>query len=293
MKQTILTNIQKGTTLSELSLLTGKSERQLGNILRLLNNDGYQFTKSVSTTGDIKLELDCKFKNDVKKIDYTGNQVRIGVIADIHIGRDNDGIENLNQAIEYFKANDIHIVFIVGDILEGVTYFESSQYPDSDTQLDRFFKCFPYTSKMVFFYIKGNHDYSFLKFNGLDIGKRILNRPDFIDLGFGYGRIQLGNSFIGLKHDLLLSKPTNYAVDDITIKGHSHRFEFLNDVIVAPAILGSNFYEDALSSGFLDITFNMTDDDYISEMNIRQLVFYNGVQLATDIKTPVKIKKKI
>lgn len=293
MKKTILTNIQNGITLKDLSLLIGKSERQLGNMLRLLENEGYQINKAISTTGDIKLSLDYSLKKDIAKIEYDKDSVRVGVIADIHIGRENDGAEYLASAIDYFKNNDIHIVFIVGDLLEGMTYFESEKYPDGDTQLDRFFKVFPYTSGINFFYIKGNHDYSILKRSGLDIGKRILNRPDFIDLGFGYGRIRIGESMIGLKHDLLISKPVNYSDDDITIKGHSHRFEFLGNVLVVPAILNSDFYEDGLSSGFLDVTFSMSEDNYIKSMDVRHLVFSEGVRLATNIKAPVKIKKKI
>lgn len=293
MKEIILTNIKSGINLKELSILTGKSEKQIGNMLRLLNNEGYQIKKTISATGDVRLELNCSLKEKIQYIDYTDKRVRVGVISDIHIGRDEDGVENLVQAINYFQNNDIHVVFIVGDLLEGMTYFESSKYPDGNAQIERFLKVFPYTSGMNFFYIKGNHDYSILKHSGLDISSRISCRPDFIDLGFGYGHIRLGKSIIGLKHELLLSKPTNYSEDDITIKGHSHRFEFLNNVLVVPALLKDNFYDDTLSAGFLDITFNMSNDEYITSMDIRQLVFSDGVKVATDISTPIKIKKKI
>ncbi len=296
MKDLILKEIEQGTTLVNLANVIGKTEKQVGALLRMLENDGYLFERTYSDKGDITYNFKTNFSDTPNRIITTSNSVRAVVLSDLHVGIDNNGLEVMPNIISYMKNNNIHLAFIIGDLFEGLVGRKKESRLDVKDQIQQFFKSFPYESGIIFFVLYGNHDFSIYQEEHFDVRKKVSIRPDMIDLGYGIGRIYLGNDLIGFKHELILSKPDK-NLDDVKliISGHSHRFDVHDNVIVSPALLNEPFYEDMLSCGFLDMTFKLDEESMIEELKIKHFVLLDTFKQASEIYMPfkTKVKKKI
>lgn len=298
MKDQILTYLKDNEiSLSKLSQKIGASEKKLGYVIHLLKNEGYDIREKYDYLGNIIYYLGNPLIEDKIVIDNKGNNLRALIISDMHIGQNNDGMENLYKVIEYAKANDIHIIFNLGDLFEGVGF---NKYDDSLTmeeQIDRFFKLYPYNSNILHFNLLGNHDLSIPKNCGLDIGKKIVSRPDIINLGYGSGIVQIGEDFIGFKHDLECSIPNKLSIEPTYVwKGHSHCYIYNGYCANVPALLDKDFYSDLLSCGFLDVVLNMNNDNLIDTISMKYIALLNEPRAICDVITTPnnsKIKKKI
>lgn len=297
MKEVILNEINHGTTLQKLSALTNQSEKKVGVVLRMLENEGYVIRRFVNDLGAIHYYFTKNLEEKPLTIMPTSQSLRALAIADIHVGVLNDGMNVIDDVINYAIRNDIHIVFVLGDIFEGLVYRRPLTCSTLEEQITRLLKNWPYNSNMVFLMLYGNHDLSIMESQHFDIRKRLAVRPDFINLGYGIGKVQLGKDLLWLQHDLVFVKQPEIIRDArIILKGHSHLFDIHDNIIGVPALLNSRFHEDVISTGFLDITFIQDSDGYTDELVVRHLPLLKGVSVASEIVVPVKtpkIKKKI
>ena len=297
MKELILNEINHGTTLQKLSTLTNQSEKKVGVILRMLENDGYVIHRFINGDGVIHYYFTKNLDQKPFTIMPTSQTTRALAIADLHVGVLNDGMHVIDDVINYALKNDIHLVFVLGDIFEGLVYRRPLICENLEEQINRLFKKWPYNSNMVFMMLYGNHDLSIMESQHFDIRKRLAVRPDFIDLGYGVGKVQLGKDLIWLQHDLVFVKQPEIIRDArIILKGHSHLFDIHDNIIGVPALLNSRFHDDVISTGFLDITFIQDSDGYTDELVVRHLPLLKGFNVASEIVVPVKtpkIKKKI
>lgn len=297
MKDIILSKMEQGTTLSDLVNATGKSEKQIGNILRILESDGYLIKREFNDQGCIFYSFLNNFSNEPLKLIPTSNEVRAILISDLHIGVENSGIERMPKIIEYMKQNNIHVMIILGDIFEGVIGRKQTQCMSVEDQVQHFFKHFPFEQGIISLVLYGNHDFSIYQEKHFDVSKRLSIRPDIINLGYGIGKIYIGNELVGFQHDLVFCK-SQETLENLRLifKGHSHRFDIHDNIVITPAMLNEPFYDELLSCGFLDVTFNLNQAQLLDSLKIKHFVFLQDMNYANEIYLPFetsKTKKKI
>ncbi len=297
MKELVLKLIEQETTLLEIATATGKSEKQIGFFMNMLKNGGYAIAAKYDDHGNIRYYFRNGLSNNNIVIEPKGSSVRALMLADLHVGIDNNGLKFMPEIIEYMGQHNINVACILGDLFDGVIGYNKDTQLSVDKQLELFFKEFPYQTGIIFPTLFGNHDYSILRDKHLDVRNRLAVRPDIIDLGYGIGRIYIGNELIGLKHDLVLQKQEQ-SLDDarLIFSGHSHRFEITGNTIVTPALLNVAFSNKMLGCGFLDVTFNLNQEQYVDSIKIKHIVITDQFIPFYEIYMELggsKVKKKI
>lgn len=130
---------------------------------------------------------------------------KIGLIADTHFGSTKQQPTLCHKAYEIFKQEKVAMVLHAGDITDGDGHVYPGQTFEmfihgADKHIQYVIDNYPkadFTTK----FITGNHDESFYKTGGMDVGKRIAEkRPDLEYLGLYGAYITIGNLRIYLMH---------------------------------------------------------------------------------------------
>jgi predicted phosphodiesterase len=120
-------------------------------------------------------------------IDFGGEQVRFGVLSDSHMGSLYENMELLHAAYDMFSKEGITRVFNCGDICEGHYTSKRSQHQFEvrvhgyDKQAEYVIDNYPRADGITTELITGNHDATFYKSVGADIGKYIAGVRDDIN----------------------------------------------------------------------------------------------------------------
>ena len=176
---------------------------------------------------------------------FSGKKVRIGVLSDTHKGSLYSNQEFEDSLIKYFNRKRVDAVYHCGDILDGEKMYRGHEYEieqhGADAQMNFCINTFPKVSSKMYF-ITGNHDQSYWKTMGLDVGEAMSNkRDDFEYLGQDQAIIKLKPNVI-----MMLSHPaggTAYAVSyksqkliesftggekpNLLFIGHYHKYDHL------------------------------------------------------------------
>ena len=296
MKKRIIEQLEKPTSIEDLSSITSLSSNEVVKILNEMEKE-YVIGKYCSDDGIVRYYIDLENKHSLVNIDSFSKTFRLLILSDSHMGRNKyngyfDLIEN------YIINNDIHITLFLGDIIDGVIDDSESNNSLIKKQIQDFLDNFPNITNNVVLYILGNHDYSAYHYNGIDIKEMFDTREDFIYIATGAGNIRIGKDLVTLRHDLVLKEmPSDIENGRVIFKGHSHKYCINNNVVIVPALLEDPFYKDILSRGFLEATITMDNDEHIKDLSLKHLVFdkdrirdvsNNVVQLPN-----IKVKKNI
>ena len=107
----------------------------------------------------------------------TQNTVRFALIGDLHRGSFYERNDALNEFYRFLEQENIDTVLIAGDVLDGHGIYrgqEFEQYAHGfDQQLEALKDRHPKSDKIKTIFITGNHDYSFKRESGIDVGKHI------------------------------------------------------------------------------------------------------------------------
>jgi len=180
---------------------------------------------------------------------YYGKTIRFGVVSDTHIGSLYENAELMNTAYDVFKKEKISKVYHCGDITDGEKMYRGQEYElyahGADRQIDAVVERYPYRAGITTYFILGNHDLSFWKQSGNNIGEKIANkRDDLVYVGDEEVDILVGDkkrtALIRLLHP---HKGTAYAISyqiqkyiesltggqkpQVLLVGHYHKTEFL------------------------------------------------------------------
>lgn len=176
---------------------------------------------------------------------FSGRRIRIGVISDTHKGSlyANQSLED--SLISYFNKKKVDIVYHVGDLIDGEKMYRGQEYeieyPGADAQVNHFVKTFPKVDSKMFF-ITGNHDQSFWKNAGVDIGKQIEEQRDDMEyLGQDQALIEIkpnvkimlihpggGTAYaVSYKSQKLIESFTGGEKPNIMLCGHFHKYDHL------------------------------------------------------------------
>lgn len=183
----ILSMIRHPTDRGLITTTLGITDRVLDAMLEDLTESGYLIEQNGSQVGLAKTT----YADQPQEIDvaWEGNrQVRFGVIADNHINSKSTQITLLHEAYDRFVREGIKHVYNVGDIDEGEQMRKGHQYEcysqGADDHVDEIVRVYPKRKGVTTHFITGNHDASFIKLSGIDIGRQIANqRPDMDYLG--------------------------------------------------------------------------------------------------------------
>lgn len=183
------------------------------------------------------------------KITLEGVHHKFGYVTDTQLGSLYADEELLSSAYDIFKAEGIKTVFHSGDMTDGEKMHKGHEYElkvhGSDAQVAHVVSVYPRRKGITTYFVIGNHDWSFYKNGGNDIGLKIAkDRPDMIYLGYQEADIALGEG--DCKATVRLFHPedgTAYAISyktqkyiaelpsgtkpDILLTGHYHKSEFL------------------------------------------------------------------
>ncbi len=120
--------------------------------------------------------------------DDSSPEFRFMDIADIHIGNPKFDENLLRSRLQYALDNNVRLVFIAGDIFEGISSEqEESHYCEQLNQAFDIFKDYPLT----YHAINGNHDYSFEQVGLPNPIKTLESRLQAIGIDFNFHDVYL------------------------------------------------------------------------------------------------------
>lgn len=181
--------------------------------------------------------------NNIHATSWTGDKIiKFGVVSDTHIGSKHQQLTHLNKIYDTFIQEGIDTVYHSGDLTEGENMRKGHQYEcfihgASDIE-DYVIDKYPSRPGLTTRFILGNHDASFIKHSGTDIGKYITKqRSDMEYLGMLNARVEITpNCILELNHPLdgasyALSYSLQKLIDsmsggekpNILINGHHHK----------------------------------------------------------------------
>lgn len=138
---------------------------------------------------------------------YYGNTFRFAIASDTHSASLEEKADELCQFYDLVAAEGIHDVLHPGDITAGYGVYPGQMHEvlpghySFDAQLARIVEHYPRRDGVTTRFITGNHDLSFVKQAGADIGAAVAYRRDDMQyVGQMAGRVTLGGI---LKVDLL------------------------------------------------------------------------------------------
>jgi len=176
------------------------------------------------------------------------NTLRFAIISDPHIGSLYERVDAWHAFYKILKSEKITTILSAGDTLEGWRVYRGQEFEmyahGHEDQLKALKKRVPEFSGKTFF-ITGNHDTSYKKLAGCNIGENIADSVDWNYLGEEYAEIILETK-IGRKWKISLLHPsggTPYAISyrtqkiiesfsggqkpNLVVIGHLHKAEML------------------------------------------------------------------
>jgi len=279
--QKLLELIDDNRSFNEISNILNLNRDELYQYINLINNEGYNLTRKYYYDGNIKYKLNREQVNDNKVAIITPHDLRkleFLIISDIHLSSCKERLDILNKAYDYCIINNIHLILVVGDIIDGYLGYLPKINNTSYEQVDYCIKTYPYDKSIINFLVLGNHDYSILKEDGLDLGVALINkRHDMVVTGYGEGKIYLKNDFIVLRHPLKIPKEYYETYNRaLIIKGHTHKSrvwtDYNNSIIYAPTL--SDINVDGILPGAIDMNIDLLNG-YIQKCYLKNLTYIN------------------
>ena len=236
--------LAKGVTLSELATSLGTSERKALLMIGEKQHAGYNVRE---TFGIWKILNDLIPSQNQYKEDWDGGRlVRFGLMGDTQINSKYTQISHLHRLYDIYEQEGIKTVYHTGDIDEGEKMRPGHEYEcykqGADDHKNEIVRVYPKKEGMKTRFITGNHDASFVKLAGLQIGQMISRDRDDMDyLGQDSAVIRLtDNCVLELRHP---GDATAYAISYKTQKmteamsggekpnilavGHYHKLEYM------------------------------------------------------------------
>ena len=238
----VLAFAKKGATLEQIA---DKMDIMIDDVLSVLDtlmNKGYQIHISPDdyvTLSTLPLPTD----NRVKELWDGSKTFKFGVVSDTHLCSKNQQLTFLNKVYDIFEAEGVSRVLHCGDITEGYGMRKGHEYEvfkhGADAQIKYVVDNYPSRPSFDTEFITGNHDHSFIKSAGLDIGIAIAKeRKDMKYLGRSFARINItDNCCLDIVHptdggSYALSYATQkyieaipeYDMPDILLCGHHHKY---------------------------------------------------------------------
>lgn len=299
----LLQLLGRGGSIQDISGQMGVSPRVAEAMIQDIREKGYnlQEKQGVHSLSKILPPTD----NWVVKPWGGEKTVRFGLVSDTHIGGVDTQLTLLHHLYDKFELEGITDVYHAGDLTDGEKMRPGHEYEiymhGADAQAEHAVKVYPSRPGITTAFITGNHDYSFMKSIGLDIGKQVAaRRSDMEYLGYMNATIQLSpGCTLELRHPLgggayALSYKIQKMIEamaggekpSILAVGHYHKrgyFEYRSiHALLVPTTQGQTTFLRGLGSsahlGGAIIELKLRDDGVISEFTPRFIPFYAAVK---------------
>lgn len=240
----IIETLKKGIEVSELAEKLNISLTTAESIISDIKNQGYNIQRigNIVQISNIVVPTENRIERE-----WTGEKIiRFGIIGDTHINSKYTQITHLHKLYDIFKSEGIDTVYHTGDIDEGEKMRPGHEYElynhGADEHIEEIVRVFPKREGITTHFITGNHDTSYVKICGLDIGCKIAEkRPDMIYLGYMSAVINLTpNCTLELRHPIdgtayAISYKTQKMIEamsggekpNILAVGHYHKAEYI------------------------------------------------------------------
>ena len=294
--------INEGKTCNEICHILNISNKQLYNNLTILQNKGFHYRRKYYSNGAIVYRpiktipglKDFYSKKDVSII-TSHNEVEIKTleISDLHCGNELERLDLLDRVYNYCIKNNIHIIFLCGDIIDG-TYTKGNQnIKDTYYQIEYVIKNFPFDKNILVISIAGDHDFSNLYNNSQDIITMLKNYRHDIILG------DYSNMFVHLKNDRIhLFHRINGGMfikgdEAIVYSGHYHKYSVNQNAdgtlyITVPSL--SNINQPMPTAIQSTLKFNK---GYINEVYLNQIYFGDDDYILNETKFNISKRNNI
>ncbi len=278
----------------ELATLFAMDFKALKNALKRLDISGYRIKKTYEQQGDILLQPTTQLDQNKIAIIPTKPVFRFAAISDTHIGHEKSNINYIDQVYQYCIDKDIHLIFHLGDIIEGVENSHYTKFKNSTNQLQYVLRNYPFQDDILNFFLFGNHDMRGLKeskFNAYHFMKD--KRLDFIPVGITNGTISIKKETIALCHNAGINGNSKIK---LVLKGHSHTYKVQNDengcIVYVPTLSKINpmsTKKDFIPS-FLDITIGWNQNEF-NTIALKHLQVNKQITPLGEVKVPFQKKK--
>lgn len=297
----VLKMLEKGCTLSDINEDLDKAYsiveniRDQGYLIDSFNGDVYMISKNIKPT-----------KNEVVR-EWTGcRHLRIGVVSDTHIGNVCTQMSFLHRLYEKFYELGIRDVYHCGDISDGWYPNRSDQIYElfahgADRQVEYIVDNYPKLEGLTTHFITGNHDYTFVRNTGYNIGPAISRlRSDMNYLGHNNARVWLTpNCDMELNHPAdgsayAMSYSIQKYIDSMTggqkpkilLNGHHHKYlaMFYRNIhaIEVPCVEAQTLFMKgkrlAAHIGGLVLNIDVNGDGTIERLGIELIPLYDTVE---------------
>ena len=180
---------------------------------------------------------------------FTGTSHKFGLVSDTHFGSLFADKALLKYAYEVFAEEGVKTVLHAGDLMDGMRMYKGQEFElecqGADSQVALVVDQYPKQKGITTYFITGNHDRSFWKLSGTEVGDKVASqRPDMVHLGHQEADIKIGEG--EAVATIRLSHPdggTAYAISykiqqyinalpsgtkpDLLLTGHYHKTEEL------------------------------------------------------------------
>lgn len=139
--------------------------------------------------------------------EFNGDKLKIGVIADTHIGSKYTDYEYIFESFDMFNREDVDFICHAGDVTEGISHRQGHVYECSEigyeAQKEKSIEILNQWDDTAIYLISGNHDNWGRKALGANVVKDICNNVEnAIFLGDDEGDIIINDTTIRLWHGL-------------------------------------------------------------------------------------------
>ncbi len=220
------------------------TDRVLDAMLDDLEDEGYQLMRINDKVSLSKVPL---AEKQTLELDWKGDKIiRFGLLSDTHIGSKYTQITHLHDAYDFFEREGITEIYHAGDITEGWGMRQGHEHEcyihGGDQFIEEVVRVYPKREGMTTHFITGNHDHSFIKKAGIDLGPKIADqRPDMNYLGQDTALIKMtddctmelmhpggGSSYsISYRSQKIAESMEGGTKPNILAMGHFHKLEYL------------------------------------------------------------------
>lgn len=240
----LLVDLQKRRTMDYLTKAYRVSPRVITAVIEDLKEQGFNVEQ---VGGELFISRYGLPQEKKFEVDWRGDKIiRFGLAGDMQYSSKFVQHTYLNEFYDLCLREGYLDVYNPGDVDDGQKMHPGHEYElyahGVDEHIGGIIKHYPSRQGITTHFITGNHDWSFMKDAGMDIGKRIAaERPDMHYLGYGAASIKLTpNCILELRHP---TDGTAYAISykiqkmidamsggekpNILAVGHYHKMEMI------------------------------------------------------------------
>ena len=298
--------IHKGWTLNDISSELGLSNKQIYNILRGLKLKGFDFDRKYYYSGDVvyvpRTDICPRSENNCVNLltSHNDSVFRAMLISDLHAGSDCDCIFAWHQIYDYCVCNNINIIIIAGDFLDGINIGrkDCKKHCTALEQIEYAISNYPSHKNILNFALLGNHDIDSLLSYGIDFSTYLNNfRHDIIPIGYGSGRINIKNDKILVTHPLCIGVDKNLDLSGnyLLIKGHHHNARAIisgngNCSVNVPSLSNIFLSDNVFLPGAMVLTAKFKDG-YFDTVCIEQLLIKDRIYAINSLQYSITSSK--